>query len=70
MLETYLPLMKKGGVVVEVFQVGGDFFLPKVGLDGSDTLTSLKILECNLAQIRNNLKEFDLILDSHDLETV
>ncbi len=62
--------MKKGGVVVEVFQVGGDFFLPEAGLNGSDTLTSLKILECNLAQIRNNLKEFDLILDSHDLETV
>jgi len=70
LLKNYLPLMKKGGVLVEVLQVGGDFFLPAAGLDGSDTLTCLKILECNLAQIRANPKEFDLILNAGDLEAV
>jgi len=67
--DNYLPLMKKGGVQVEVFQVGGDFTIPHAGIDGRDTLTCLQILESNLAQIRANPDEFYLITDGDQLRT-
>ena len=67
--DNYLPLMKKGGVQVEVFQVGGDFAIPHAGIDGRDTITCLKILESNLAQIRANPDDFYLITDGNQLST-
>jgi len=67
--DNYLPLMKKGGVQVEVFQVGGDFSMPGGGLDGHDTITCLKILEANLAQIRANPDDFYLITNADQLRS-
>ena len=58
--EDYLPLLKKGGVKLEIIQVSCDFFTFQ-GLDLNDPRHVLASIDSILASIRNNPDDFLLI---------
>jgi len=67
--ERHLPLLRRGGVNIEILTVGGDFdFFPE--LNSRDPFNIIKIIELIHNEIEESLDLFTLIKKSRDFEEI